>query len=155
MSSYQRMSTVYKGCSKSNASCIMMLAHNVKGRWRCYGSRGWTFPAISPYVQLPCDRRQRRGTVWQNGVQYGSEYEGVELNSSMQKKWHIVTFIDACWMLMETKQWMWAQWGSGWCISAAVAVVTSAGTGGYGCSMQALVHCWWECTANGGDCIEK
>jgi len=23
------------------------------------------------------------------------------------KKWHPLTFIDACWVVMETKQWMW------------------------------------------------
>ena len=32
----------------------------------------------------------------------------VSLNSSMKKKWHPLTFIDT---LMETKRWMWAQWG--------------------------------------------
>ena len=44
----------------------------------------------------------------------------VSLTSSMQKKWHSLTFIDTCWMLMETKQWMLAQWGGGWCVSAVV-----------------------------------
>ena len=24
-----------------------------------------------------------------------------------------------------------------------------------GCSMQALVHCWWKCIANGGNSAEK
>ena len=33
-----------------------------------------------------------------------------------------VTFIDVCWMFMETKQWMWVQWSSGWCISTVVTV---------------------------------
>jgi len=34
-----------------------------------------------------------------------------------------MTFIDACWMFAETKQWMLAQWGDGWCV-LAVATVT-------------------------------
>ena len=34
-----------------------------------------------------------------------------------------MTLIDACWMFMETKQWMLAQWGGGWRISA-VATMT-------------------------------
>ena len=36
----------------------------------------------------------------------------------MQKKIHPVTLIDACWTFTETKQWMLAQWGGGWCVSA-------------------------------------
>ena len=33
------------------------------------------------------------------------------------KKWHPLTFINVCWMLMVTKERMWAQWGGGHCIS--------------------------------------
>ena len=49
--------------------------------------------------------------IWSNNV---------ELNSSTQKKkkWHPLTFIDTGWMLMETKQWLWAPWGGEWCTSA-------------------------------------
>ena len=36
------------------------------------------------------------------------------------QKWHPLTFINVCWMFMETQQQMWAQWGSGWCASAVV-----------------------------------
>ena len=39
-----------------------------------------------------------------------------------QKKLHPLAFTDACWMFLETKQWMWAQWGNGWCVSAVVTV---------------------------------
>jgi len=46
--------------------------------------------------------------------------KGVLLNSSVQKKWHPLTFIDTFWMLTETKQWMQAQWGGGWCVSVVV-----------------------------------
>ena len=34
------------------------------------------------------------------------------------QKWHPLTFINACWMFTEAKQWMWAQWGRGRCASA-------------------------------------
>jgi len=34
-------------------------------------------------------------------------------------------------------------------------VVTSAGTDFYEHDMQALVHWWQKCTANGGDYVEK
>jgi len=55
-----------------------------------------------------------RRAVWQDGVWRRNAYEAkMWNNSSMWKKWHTVTFIDACWMFMETKMWMWAQWGGG------------------------------------------
>jgi len=64
-----------------------------------------------------------------------------------------LTFIDACWMFMETKHWMWAQWGSGWCVSAVVTVghlhwyrlswARHAGS----CSLLVKIHSywWWLC----------
>jgi len=36
---------------------------------------------------------------------------------------HPMTFTDACWMFMETKQWMLAQWGSGWRVSAVATAM--------------------------------
>jgi len=41
----------------------------------------------------------------------------------MEKKWPSLTFINICWTLLGTKQWMWAHWDSGWCVSA-VATAT-------------------------------
>ena len=35
-------------------------------------------------------------------------------------KMAMLTFIDVCWMFMETKQWVWTWWGDGWYISAVV-----------------------------------
>ena len=46
--------------------------------------------------------------------------KGVELNSCTWNKLHSWTFIDDCRIFMKTKQWMWAQWGGGWCFSAVV-----------------------------------
>ena len=42
-----------------------------------------------------------------------------------------------------TQQWQQWQW------------VTSTSADVYKHEMQALVHCWWRCIANGGDCVEK
>ena len=50
----------YKGCSKSNTSYFIMSAHNIRGGYRWYGSRGWTFPPTFHYILLPCDRWQQR-----------------------------------------------------------------------------------------------
>jgi len=62
-----------------------------------------------------------REAVWHNSVWHGSPYE--------TKMWEIIppcgkngAFIDAWWMLMEAKQWTWAQWNSGWCVSAVGTV---------------------------------
>jgi len=41
----------------------------------------------------------------------------------MQKKLHPMTFIDACWTFMETKQCMLAQWGGGWRVSAVATAM--------------------------------
>lgn len=115
---------MYYGCSESNASYFILLAHNVRGgRW-WYGCRGWTFLETLCYMLLPCDRWQQRGSLtkwcltWKCGWS-----KSVSLNSSMQKAVYPLTFINALWMFMETKQQMWAQWGSQWCLSTAVTVM--------------------------------
>lgn len=48
----------------------------------------------------------RWATVWQNGVWHESSYEAT---LSSRKILHPFTFIDVCWTLTETKQWMWAR----------------------------------------------
>jgi len=40
-------------------------------------------------------------------------------------------------------------------IQAVKQWATSAGADFYKCGMQALVHRWQKCIANGGDCVEK
>ena len=114
-----------------------------------------------------------RGSVRQNGIWHGSVYEVKVCNwmPPSGKKWHPLTFIIACWTLMET-----TQWGSGWCISAVVTVTvghfcwcgaqwmvpfsSSASDvkdipGSRWCSTQAPFHQWQNCIANGGEYIEK
>ena len=68
---------------------------------------------------LPRDRWQQRGslTKWHLTWEFWWSKD-MSLNFSLWKKWHPLTFINVCWTFIETKQWMWAQWGSGWCISA-------------------------------------
>ena len=103
-----------EGCSKSNASYFITLAHNIRGRCWWYDSRGWTFPSIFHYSLLLCDRLQQKSSLTEWNLTWERVWsKGVSLNSSMRKKWHPLTFIDTCWVSMETKQWMWAQWGSG------------------------------------------
>lgn len=49
------------GCSKSNASCPITLAHNIRGKywWEC--SVSTVILPISRYMLLPSDRCQQRG----------------------------------------------------------------------------------------------
>ena len=78
----------YYGCSKSNASYFIMLAHDVRGKW-WYGSRGWTFPLIFPYIMSLCDERQQRVSLTKwclTGKRIWNK--DMELNSSVQKKWY-------------------------------------------------------------------
>lgn len=58
-----------------------------------------------------------RREVKQNGIWYGSEEKVCHWIFPCGKKWCPVTFIDSCWTLTETRQWMWGQWSSGWCVS--------------------------------------
>jgi len=74
----------------------------------------------------------------------------------MEKKWPSLTFINICWTLLGTKQWMWAHWDS---VSGAFQQwpqwVISIGVDIYVCVMQATLHYWWKCIANGGDWAKK
>ena len=106
-----------KGCSESNTSYFTMLIRNARGGCCWGGSRGWTFPPISHYVLLPCDRQQQRGTqtkchlAWQCGWT-----KGVELNSSMRKQLHSLIFINTCWkegMDVSTVKWWVVRFSSG------------------------------------------
>lgn len=68
-----------------------------------------------------CVTHGSREAVWHNGTWHGSAHEAkASLNSHTQKTFHPLTFIDTCWSFMETKHWMWMQWGSGRCVSAVV-----------------------------------
>jgi len=110
----------YEDCSKSNGSYFITL---VRGGCQWYGNRGWTFPLILCCILLPRDRWQQRG-ILTNGNWHESVYEAeVSLKSSVQKKLHPLTFIKACWPYMETKQWISAQWGGGWSVSAVATAM--------------------------------
>jgi len=78
----------YESCCESSMSHFIMLAHNIRGKWWWYSSRGWNFSPTFCYILFLCDRWQQRGS----------------LNSSMRKKLYPLMFIDACWTFMETKQ---------------------------------------------------
>ena len=109
-----------------------MLVHGARGRcwWYC---RSWTFPPIFCYSLLLYDRLQQRGSLTKCYLIWRCVWsKDVSLNSSMQIKWHSLTFMDAWWTSVETKEW--AQWGGEWWISAVATVKDKP------CSI-------WPCTA--------
>ena len=97
---------------------VMLTRDTENGCWR-YSSRGWIFSPMFHIMLLPCERWQLKSSLTKWHLIWKclrSKY--VLLNSSTQKELHSLTFIDSCWIFVETKQWIWAQWGSGWCVSA-------------------------------------
>ena len=112
---------LHEDFSKSNASCVIMLAHDVTGRCWLYGSRDQTFQLMFHYILLLCDRWQQKGSLSKRCVIWKSvQSKGMSLNSSTRKQFHPLTLTDTFWMFIETKQWMRAQWDSGWCVSAVM-----------------------------------
>ena len=140
---------IHKGFFESNNSYFMMLAHDSRGGCWWYGSRGWTFPTIFCYMLLLCDRWQVWYLTWKLCEAKGWDW--------IIPKLHPLTFIDTCWMLMETKQWIWAQWGGAWWVSAVltVIVVIAAAADIYEHGTQTLVHCWQKCIGNRGDYVKN
>ena len=83
-------------------------------------------PKVMPPILL-CYQRWKL-VLWQWGWTFPSLWSKVvSLSSSMWKKWHPFTFIDTWWMFAETEEWMWAQWGSWWYISAVVTATVGHG----------------------------
>jgi len=108
------------------------------------------------YILLQCGRLRQSGSLTKWCLTWKRVWsEGVELNSSVQKKLHPLTFIDVHWLLVDSNQWVWAQWGAGWCTSAVATLtvgvlcwcrfllVLRSGS----CSLLVKMHSswWWLC----------
>ena len=98
----------YKCCSEINASSFITLLQDVRGGCWCYVVEAR--PPCQYHMQFCCCVTDgSRGAVWWNSVIHG--------NASLAKMWNLIlpmqktllplTFTVACWMFMETKQWMW------------------------------------------------
>ena len=75
------------------------------------GSGGWTFPPVSHYIFLPCDRWWQRGTLTEWCQAWKCVWsKGVLLNSSMQKKcthWHSSILAHCLWnQTVHVRQWV-------------------------------------------------
>ena len=133
----KRGALIYEGCSESNASYFIILAHNIRGG--CLWQQRLNLPTNIPLHFVALWQYGSRGAVWQNGFWHGRAYKARISNwiPPYRKKWHLLTLIDDCWMFQETKQWMWAQWGGGQCISAVVTAMWKT----------SHVPSRWPCTA--------
>jgi len=149
------ISHIYENHSESSASCFMMLAHFRGGCW-WYSSRGWTSHQYS--ITFCC-----HVTDGSRGAESGKWCltwkcilsKGLLLNPSMKRKQHPLQFNSGCWTFTEAKQWRstvkrWVRFSRGW---QWQWFASSADF--YKCGKQALLHHWWKCTANDGDCVEK
>ena len=77
------------------------------------------------FIFCCCVTNRSRRAVRKNGVWLRSVY-GAKLCQWIppcEKKWRPLTFIGACWTFTEMKQWMWAQCGGEWCVSAEVTAM--------------------------------
>ena len=135
----------YEGCSESNSSYFKMLAHSVGGRCWWYGSRGWTFLPVFYQILLLCDRWQQRGslTKWHLAWKFAWSIH-IELNSSMRKIWHPLTFV-VHWACDHSEVvMMWFSSGNSVCEhSEMVGVADFYEWHAVFCSPQVKMHSWW------------
>ena len=118
-----------------------MLSHNVRGRCWWYVSRHWTSPPIFHYMLLWCDRCWQRNSLTERHMTQKLIWnKGVEMNSSVQKNIAPTDIHRHLLSICGDKQWMWAQWGGGFCFSAVETVTMDHLRCCMQCSMQALVY---------------
>jgi len=122
-----------------------MLAHDIKGGCRWYGSRGWTFPIdfVLHFVARRLMAAEGRSDKTASDMEVHMEQK---LNHCMQKKiasidihQHLLSVYEDQTVHVSTMKW--------W--------VTSTSAICYKRNTQALVCSWEKWVANGGDYVEK
>jgi len=108
----------HKDCSESIASYFIMF-YNIRYKW-WYCSRGWT--CIPLHFVAVWHMAAGQPDKVTSDMEVVSKAKVQNWIPPCRKKWYLLTFTDTCWMFMETKEWMWAQGGGGWCVSAVVTV---------------------------------
>lgn len=83
-------------CLESCVSYAIALTHNVKGGCWWYSSRGLIFPLIFHWLFLLYDRQHQSDQMVSDLC---TGHKRVSLNSSLQKIYHPMTFIDPWWIL--------------------------------------------------------
>lgn len=115
-------------------------------------------PSQYPIACCCCVTDGSRGAVWQSSICHGSMDEAKVChwippcgkNGTTDIHQHFLNADGAQTVAVSTVR-------GGWCVSALLTatVVTSTGTDFYRYGLQAVVHCWWKRTANGGHNVEK
>ena len=144
----------YEGCSKSNGSYFIMLVHDVRGGCWWYDNRGQPFPPLCHIDFVAVQQMAAEGQSDKMGLTWKCTWsKGVKLNFSMRKKWHQLIFMDACQTFLETKWWIIAQWGSGWCVLAVVTAghshwyrfLWAQYAAPYSWLAKVYIRGWWLC----------
>jgi len=113
----------YNDCSKSNVSIMLCWPTKLEA------DVGGMAVASEPSTNIPL----HFVAVWQMAAEGHSDRMVSDMEERMKQRYGTeflcvekmqqLSFTDVCWTFLEDKEWMWAQWGSGWCISA-VATAT-------------------------------
>lgn len=72
-----------------------MLVHDTRGRWWCYGRRGWTVPPEFHPILLLCDRLQQKGSLTEALL---SEHLWVYVRKVLFPKKIYCYQINECWL---------------------------------------------------------
>ena len=106
---------IYDSCSESNTSYFIMSDHSVRG-----GMTVEVQPSCQYFIIFVAIR-QMAAEAQTHKIKPNMKLDMKKrciIEFLHEKKLHPLTFVDTCWMFLETKQWMSAQWHVGWCISA-------------------------------------
>lgn len=94
------MQGIMRAAPKCNASYLFTLAHNVKGRWWWYGSRGWTFSPVFHSMLLLCYRWQLRGSLTKWHIKSVYEAKVCHLILPCRRNgthWHSLMLAESLW----------------------------------------------------------
>ena len=90
---------VWECCFESNASCFIILVHDVRFGCQWYGSRGWTFPPVFHCILLLCDSSLRgsRGAFWHGSMCETKVWNWITPGAKNGTHWHSLTLAECLW----------------------------------------------------------
>ena len=111
-------------CSKSNTSYFIKLVDNVRGGDAVVPQKRLNLSSCIPLHST---------AVWQMAAEGQSDKMAYDMEVHMKQRW-VIDFLymeemaptDIHWHLLNIygdKQLRWAQWGSGWCVSAVATAI--------------------------------
>ena len=146
---------VYWGCSESNISYVMMLAHDIRDSYWWDGSRGWTLSRNIPLHFVSVQQMAAKGQS--DKMEQCREQRRVTkfLHEKKMALTGIHQHSSECWQRPNSgckhSEGSVVRFSRG----KSDQVITSTCADVYKRGLQALAHCRQKCTANGDDCAEK